>query len=159
MSSVCSCFLFLAAVIEPPYDPTFVVRPRSATVRNGTRTVLECVVNGISKPNIIWMKNENEEVQFDDRVKIAGDGNLLFDPVTIEDTGRYTCHVTEDMVEQALLIVICEFPALSIRTFPAPYRVNPCTLVLSCFIRRRMAFVWELFLLIETFNNHSPQCR
>ncbi|XP_055381759.1 neogenin [Condylostylus longicornis] len=73
--------------------PSFLVGPSPQTVKEGDIVTLNCVANGIPKPQMRWLRN-GEEIDLNDldsRFSIIGSGSLQISSAEDIDSGNYQC--------------------------------------------------------------------
>ncbi|BFG03461.1 neogenin [Drosophila madeirensis] len=76
--------------------PSFLVGPSPKTVREGDTVTLDCVANGVPKPQIKWLRN-GEELDLNDldsRFSIIGTGSLQISSAEDIDSGNYQCRAS-----------------------------------------------------------------
>ncbi|EDW85568.2 uncharacterized protein Dwil_GK23150 [Drosophila willistoni] len=76
--------------------PSFLVGPSPKTVKEGDTVTLDCVANGIPKPQIKWLRN-GEELDLNDldsRFSIIGSGSLQISSAEDVDSGNYQCRAS-----------------------------------------------------------------
>ncbi|KAL9919893.1 neogenin protein frazzled isoform 5-T13 [Glossina fuscipes fuscipes] len=81
---------------ESPVAPSFLVGPSPQTVKEGDVVTLDCVANGIPKPQIKWLRN-GEELDLNDldsRFSIIGTGSLQISSAEDIDSGNYQCRAS-----------------------------------------------------------------
>ncbi|EDW40111.1 GL21302 [Drosophila persimilis] len=81
---------------EHAVAPSFLVGPSPKTVREGDTVTLDCVANGVPKPQIKWLRN-GEELDLNDldsRFSIIGTGSLQISSAEDIDSGNYQCRAS-----------------------------------------------------------------
>ncbi|XP_037952309.1 neogenin-like isoform X2 [Teleopsis dalmanni] len=81
---------------ESSVSPSFLVGPSPKTVKEGDTVTLDCVANGVPKPQIKWLRN-GEELDFNDldsRFSIIGTGSLQISSAEDIDSGNYQCRAS-----------------------------------------------------------------
>ncbi|XP_033246783.1 neogenin isoform X5 [Drosophila miranda] len=81
---------------EHAVAPSFLVGPSPKTVREGDTVTLDCVANGMPKPQIKWLRN-GEELDLNDldsRFSIIGTGSLQISSAEDIDSGNYQCRAS-----------------------------------------------------------------
>lgn len=81
---------------ESPVAPSFLVGPSPQTVKEGDVVTLDCVANGVPKPQIKWLRN-GEELDLNDldsRFSIIGTGSLQISSAEDIDSGNYQCRAS-----------------------------------------------------------------
>ncbi|XP_030388310.1 neogenin isoform X2 [Scaptodrosophila lebanonensis] len=81
---------------DNPSAPSFLVGPSPKTVREGDTVTLDCVANGVPKPQIKWLRN-GEELDLNDldsRFSIVGTGSLQISSAEDIDSGNYQCRAS-----------------------------------------------------------------
>uniref|UniRef100_T1GGQ4 Neogenin n=1 Tax=Megaselia scalaris TaxID=36166 RepID=T1GGQ4_MEGSC len=73
--------------------PTFLVGPQPQTVREGDTLTLECVANGMPKPQIEWLSMEKKSI-LNSRFIRLGTGSLQIQPAEDSDSGNYQCRAS-----------------------------------------------------------------
>ncbi|XP_060653395.1 neogenin isoform X3 [Drosophila nasuta] len=76
--------------------PSFLVGPSPKTVSEGDTVTLDCVANGVPKPQIKWLRN-GEELDLnhlDSRFSITGTGSLQISSAEDIDSGNYQCRAS-----------------------------------------------------------------
>ncbi|ALC42383.1 fra, partial [Drosophila busckii] len=79
-----------------PVAPAFLVGPSPKTVREGDTVTLDCVANGVPKPQMKWLRN-GEELDLNDldsRFSIIGTGSLQISSAEDIDSGNYQCRAS-----------------------------------------------------------------
>ena len=57
---------------------------------------LYCIFSGCPTPRVVWLKDDDQSIKFDERVHQNPAGNIInFKSVTFEDAGDYECIVNE----------------------------------------------------------------
>lgn len=85
--------------VDSPIAPAFLVGPTPQTVREGATVTLDCVANGLPKPQIKWLRN-GEELDFNDldsRFSILGTGSLQISSAEDIDSGNYQCRASNSL--------------------------------------------------------------
>ncbi|XP_066282432.1 papilin-like isoform X1 [Branchiostoma lanceolatum] len=67
-------------------------RPKNATIVEGETLILICRALGTPTPQVSWLKEEGPLPE--DRTQFVANGDLQISPVAMEDSGRYTCIVS-----------------------------------------------------------------
>lgn len=81
---------------DNPVAPAFLVGPSPQTVKEGDVVTLDCVANGVPKPQIKWLRN-GEELDLNDldsRFSIIGTGSLQISSAEDIDSGNYQCRAS-----------------------------------------------------------------
>ncbi|XP_075166730.1 neogenin protein frazzled isoform X3 [Haematobia irritans] len=81
---------------DNPIAPSFLVGPSPQTVKEGDVVTLDCVANGVPKPQIKWLRN-GEELDLNDldsRFSIIGTGSLQISSAEDIDSGNYQCRAS-----------------------------------------------------------------
>lgn len=81
---------------QTPVAPSFLVGPSPKTVSEGDTVTLDCVANGVPKPQIKWLRN-GEELDLnhlDSRFSITGTGSLQISSAEDIDSGNYQCRAS-----------------------------------------------------------------
>ncbi|XP_017959439.1 neogenin isoform X1 [Drosophila navojoa] len=81
---------------EQAVAPSFLVGPSPKTVSEGETVTLDCVANGVPKPQIKWLRN-GEELDLnhlDSRFSITGTGSLQISGAEDIDSGNYQCRAS-----------------------------------------------------------------
>ncbi|XP_073845081.1 neogenin protein frazzled isoform X3 [Musca autumnalis] len=81
---------------DSPVAPSFLVGPSPQTVKEGDVVTLDCVANGVPKPQIKWLRN-GEELDLNDldsRFSIIGTGSLQISSAEDIDSGNYQCRAS-----------------------------------------------------------------
>ncbi|XP_036331556.1 neogenin isoform X2 [Rhagoletis pomonella] len=76
--------------------PSFLVGPSPKTVKEGDSVTLDCVANGVPKPQIKWLRN-GEELDLNDldsQFSIIGTGSLQISSAEDTDSGNYQCRAS-----------------------------------------------------------------
>ncbi|XP_070066133.1 neogenin isoform X5 [Drosophila virilis] len=84
---------------EQAVAPSFLVGPSPKTVSEGDTVTLDCVANGVPKPQIKWLRN-GEELDFnhlDSRFSITGTGSLQISGAEDIDSGNYQCRASNSV--------------------------------------------------------------
>lgn len=79
--------------------PSFLTESSSQIIRDGDAVTLECVANGVPKPQIKWLRN-GEDIDFSDldsRFRIVGVGSLQIGIVDESDSGSYQCRASNSV--------------------------------------------------------------
>ncbi|XP_067939382.1 neogenin-like isoform X2 [Watersipora subatra] len=112
--------------------PSFMVRPRDASVELGHSVTLYCAVRGRgddgSKPRVSWLRQgstidiDSEDGQY----TRLGAGSLVISNVSTEDEGRYTCRAANsvDTDDSEVLITVLIAPYFVTRPTNTYGRVN-----------------------------------
>ncbi|XP_013100732.2 neogenin isoform X1 [Stomoxys calcitrans] len=82
--------------VDNPVAPSFLVGPSPQTVKEGDVVTLDCVANGVPKPQIKWLRN-GEELDLNDldsRFSIIGTGSLQISSAEDIDSGNYQCRAS-----------------------------------------------------------------
>lgn len=97
--SITLIFFFYSKLAVPKGDPpVFVSKLWPVEATEGDECTLSCKVSGTPQPNIEWMKN-NVPLPHDGRARASYDGRvctLSFPEVKTNDSGTYTCNVSND---------------------------------------------------------------
>lgn len=73
------------------------VEPESKKINSGTNIVLHCDAEGIPKPTIFWLKDD-QQLKYTSRIYLATDNKTLnIDHIKETDAGLYTC-VSENIL-------------------------------------------------------------
>ncbi|XP_032590008.1 neogenin isoform X4 [Drosophila grimshawi] len=86
----------LEAGTDHAVAPSFLVGPSPKTVSEGETVTLDCVANGVPKPQIKWLRN-GEELDLnhlDSRFSITGTGSLQISGAEDIDSGNYQCRAS-----------------------------------------------------------------
>ncbi|XP_017865080.1 PREDICTED: neogenin isoform X4 [Drosophila arizonae] len=81
---------------EQAVAPSFLVGPSPKTVSEGETVTLDCVANGVPKPQIKWLR-DGEELDLnhlDSRFSITGTGSLQISGAEDIDSGNYQCRAS-----------------------------------------------------------------
>ncbi|KAI8039124.1 hypothetical protein M5D96_007841, partial [Drosophila gunungcola] len=82
--------------------PQFLVAPQDGQSAEGEQAELSCEVTGLPRPQVTWMRNTQEVVVGEDklkeRVQILPSGSLLIQSAREEDMGIYQCIARNEMV-------------------------------------------------------------
>ncbi|XP_033156202.1 neogenin isoform X3 [Drosophila mauritiana] len=94
--------------------PSFLVGPSPKTVREGDTVTLDCVANGVPKPQIKWLRN-GMDLDFNDldsRFSIVGTGSLQISSAEDIDSGNYQCRAsnTVDSLDAQATVQVQEPP-------------------------------------------------
>ncbi|XP_064551751.1 neogenin isoform X6 [Drosophila montana] len=84
---------------EQAVAPSFLVGPSPKTVSEGDTVTLDCVANGVPKPQIKWLRN-GEELDLnhlDSRFSITGTGSLQISGAEDIDSGNYQCRASNSV--------------------------------------------------------------
>ncbi|XP_034478594.1 neogenin isoform X2 [Drosophila innubila] len=84
------------ASMDQAVAPSFLVGPSPKTVSEGDTVTLDCVANGVPKPQIKWLRN-GEELDLnhlDSRFSITGTGSLQISSAEDIDSGNYQCRAS-----------------------------------------------------------------
>ncbi|XP_067629924.1 neogenin isoform X2 [Eurosta solidaginis] len=76
--------------------PSFLIGPSPKTVKEGDSVTLDCVANGVPKPQIKWLRN-GEELDLNDldsQFSIIGTGSLQISSAEDIDSGNYQCRAS-----------------------------------------------------------------
>ncbi|KPU76720.1 uncharacterized protein Dana_GF13393, isoform C [Drosophila ananassae] len=100
--------------VENAVAPSFLVGPSPKTVREGDTVTLDCVANGVPKPQIKWLRN-GMELDFNDldsRFSIVGTGSLQISSAEDIDSGNYQCRAsnTVDSLDAQATVQVQEPP-------------------------------------------------
>lgn len=76
---------------------SFLVTPQNMTAKVGDVVVIECVGGGSPSFFVEW--NRIHSQHFPHTAEVLSTGALVFDPVTLEDVGRYHCRVSNGQEE------------------------------------------------------------
>ncbi|XP_070134278.1 neogenin isoform X1 [Drosophila bipectinata] len=100
--------------VENAVAPLFLVGPSPKTVREGDTVTLDCVANGVPKPQIKWLRN-GMELDFNDldsRFSIVGTGSLQISSAEDIDSGNYQCRAsnTVDSLDAQATVQVQEPP-------------------------------------------------
>ncbi|XP_078591705.1 papilin-like isoform X1 [Branchiostoma floridae x Branchiostoma japonicum] len=68
------------------------IRPKNATIVDGETLILICRASGTPSPQVSWLKEEGPLPE--DRTQLVANGDLQISPVAMQDSGRYTCIVS-----------------------------------------------------------------
>ncbi|KAI8124497.1 Neogenin [Lucilia cuprina] len=81
---------------ESATAPAFLVGPSPQTVKEGDVVTLDCVANGVPKPQIKWLRNgeELDLSDLDSRFSIIGTGSLQISSAEDIDSGNYQCRAS-----------------------------------------------------------------
>ncbi|XP_055921394.1 neogenin isoform X4 [Eupeodes corollae] len=85
---------------ESQVAPSFLVGPSPKTVKEGDTVTLDCVANGMPKPQIRWLRNGEEldlnifPSDLDSRFSILGTGSLQISAAEDIDSGNYQCRAS-----------------------------------------------------------------
>ncbi|XP_017027034.1 neogenin isoform X3 [Drosophila kikkawai] len=81
---------------ENAVAPSFLVGPSPKTVREGDTVTLDCVANGVPKPQIKWLRNgvDLDLNDLDSRFSIIGTGSLQISSAEDIDSGNYQCRAS-----------------------------------------------------------------
>lgn len=74
--------------------PTITEGPRHVAGEVDTRVRLQCEADGLPKPKVTWLKNGQPFPATGLRHTMLSTGSLEFVSVQIEDSGNYTCLVS-----------------------------------------------------------------
>ncbi|KRJ99437.1 neogenin isoform X3 [Drosophila yakuba] len=99
---------------ENSVAPSFLVGPSPKTVREGDTVTLDCVANGVPKPQIKWLRN-GMDLDFNDldsRFSIVGTGSLQISSAEDIDSGNYQCRAsnTVDSLDAQATVQVQEPP-------------------------------------------------
>ncbi|XP_017078508.1 neogenin isoform X3 [Drosophila eugracilis] len=99
---------------ENAVAPSFLVGPSPKTVREGETVTLDCVANGVPKPQIKWLRNgmDLDLNDLDSRFSIIGTGSLQISSAEDIDTGSYQCRAsnTVDSLDAQATVQVQEPP-------------------------------------------------
>nr|AAC47314.1 Frazzled [Drosophila melanogaster] len=100
--------------VENSVAPSFLVGPSPKTVREGDTVTLDCVANGVPKPQIKWLRN-GMDLDFNDldsRFSIVGTGSLQISSAEDIDSGNYQCRAsnTVDSLDAQATVQVQEPP-------------------------------------------------
>ncbi|XP_044317961.1 neogenin isoform X3 [Drosophila rhopaloa] len=94
--------------------PSFLVGPSPKTVREGDTVTLDCVANGVPKPQIKWLRNgmDLDLNDLDSRFSIIGTGSLQISSAEDIDSGNYQCRAsnTVDSLDAQATVQVQEPP-------------------------------------------------
>ncbi|XP_016957422.1 neogenin isoform X3 [Drosophila biarmipes] len=99
---------------ENAVAPSFLVGPSPKTVREGETVTLDCVANGVPKPQIKWLRNgmDLDLNDLDSRFSIIGTGSLQISSAEDIDSGNYQCRAsnTVDSLDAQATVQVQEPP-------------------------------------------------
>ncbi|XP_020805463.1 neogenin isoform X2 [Drosophila serrata] len=99
---------------ENAVAPSFLVGPSPKTVREGDTVTLDCVANGVPKPQIKWLRNgvDLDLNDLDSRFSIIGTGSLQISSAEDIDSGNYQCRAsnTVDSLDAQATVQVQEPP-------------------------------------------------
>ncbi|KAH8401811.1 hypothetical protein KR009_008046, partial [Drosophila setifemur] len=99
---------------ENAVAPSFLVGPSPKTVREADTVTLDCVANGVPKPQIKWLRNgmELDLNDLDSRFSIVGTGSLQISSAEDIDSGNYQCRAsnTVDSLDAQATVQVQEPP-------------------------------------------------
>ncbi|KAH8270881.1 hypothetical protein KR018_011285, partial [Drosophila ironensis] len=100
--------------VENAVAPAFLVGPSPKTVREGETVTLDCVANGVPKPQIKWLRNgmDLDLNDLDSRFSIVGTGSLQISSAEDIDSGNYQCRAsnTVDSLDAQATVQVQEPP-------------------------------------------------
>ncbi|XP_038627579.1 peroxidasin homolog [Tachyglossus aculeatus] len=95
--------------------PRITSEPQDVAVTSGNTVYFTCRAEGNPKPEIIWLRNNNElSMQTDSRLNLLDDGTLMIQNTQVTDQGIYQCmakNVAGEVKTQEVTLRYFESPA------------------------------------------------
>ncbi|XP_034045142.1 protein sidekick-1-like isoform X2 [Thalassophryne amazonica] len=131
--------------------PTFMFPPSDQTVTDGNTALFTCQASGATKPAITWRKGSQVLASGSVRIPkftLLQSGDLQVQPVSLQDSGEYTCTVSnsEGAINATAMLTVWSRTVISVP--PSDQRViKGTTAVLDCNAthdsRVTISFKWD----------------